>query len=180
MGKIIKTSPKVKKIFFDTEFVDTGSGIMPISIGMVDENYQEYYAIFDYDEKKITPWVAENVIPRLEVEGFSAERKIRRDIMYEILGFIGNAYIPKFYAYFASHDWVMLCDIFGGMMKLPSDYPMIVRDLKYASMMLGINMYQPEDDAHNALDDARWLRDQYNRIHHIMHDRGEPGRFMRI
>lgn len=175
-----KKVPELKRIFFDTEFVDTGSGIMPISIGMVDENYQEYYAVFDYDESKITPWVAKNVIPKLKVEGFKYERKTRKDIMHEILGYIGNAYIPKFYAYFASHDWVMLCDIFGGMLKMPIDYPMFVRDLKYAAAILDIDIHQPDDNAHNALDDARWLRDQYNRLYTIMQERGDLKRFKHV
>ncbi len=37
---------------------------------------------------------------------------------------------PEFYAYYASYDWVVFCQIFGGMMSLPKGFPMHINCLK--------------------------------------------------
>jgi hypothetical protein len=58
-------------IFYDTEFIDTGTTIDLISIGMVTENGDEYYAIID-DHEVITramrhDWLRKNVVPSLPI-----------------------------------------------------------------------------------------------------------------
>ena len=37
---------------------------------------------------------------------------------------------PEFYGYYADYDWVVFCWLFGGMIDLPSGFPMYCRDLK--------------------------------------------------
>lgn len=39
-------------------------------------------------------------------------------------------YPPTFYGYYADYDWVLLCSLFGAMMKLPKGFPMYCVDLK--------------------------------------------------
>lgn len=64
------------KIFYDTEFVDTGNRILPISIGMVTENGREFYAVFEeigdslitdgtYQKIVANEWLMHNVMPHL-------------------------------------------------------------------------------------------------------------------
>ena len=95
---------------------------------------------------------------------------------------------PVFYAYYASQDWVLFTYIFGGMMKMPDNYPMYVRDMKqildeYEDKLLehikiaGWDLTsdklleilksnesypkQDPDKEHNALEDAKWNQRLY-------------------
>lgn len=54
-------------VYFDTEFTGLeGSDPDLISIGMISEDGHKFYAEFtDYDEKRINPWVVDNVLAYL-------------------------------------------------------------------------------------------------------------------
>ena len=53
-------------LYFDTEFTGLVPGTTLISLGIVSENSEKFYAEFtDYDESKVTPWIEENVIENL-------------------------------------------------------------------------------------------------------------------
>lgn len=57
---------------YDTEFLEDGSTIDLISIGIVADDGREYYAVnseMDYDRIKREPWLCENVIPHLPLAG---------------------------------------------------------------------------------------------------------------
>ena len=54
------------KIYFDTEFTGLHKDTTLISIGLIAENGQEFYAEFDdYDESQCDDWIKENVIANL-------------------------------------------------------------------------------------------------------------------
>lgn len=56
------------RIFYDTEFIDTGSHIDLISIGMITEHGEEYYAVsseFSMRNLVRNDWLVENVWPYL-------------------------------------------------------------------------------------------------------------------
>jgi len=56
------------KIFYDTEFIDDGHTIDLISIGMVADTGDEYYAVsneFNMSKFARNPWLVENVWPSL-------------------------------------------------------------------------------------------------------------------
>lgn len=55
------------KIFFDTEFTWLRQDTSLISIGMISEDWREFYAEFtDYKKDQIDSWLQENVIDNLE------------------------------------------------------------------------------------------------------------------
>lgn len=63
-------------ICYDTEFLEDGLTIAPISIGMVDESGAEYYAIFnDIPRARVSdrPWVMLNVVQHLPVSDRTLE-----------------------------------------------------------------------------------------------------------
>ncbi len=66
---------------------------------------------------------------------------------------------PEFWAYYADYDWVVLCQLYGTMMDLPTEWPMYCRDVKQLCDDLG-NPTLPKQTSteHNALDDAIWTR----------------------
>lgn len=87
---------------------------------------------------------------------------------------------PCFYGYYSAYDHVALCWLFGKMKDLPKGFPMYTRDLKqmldekaeqmvsHENNTMGFNLrlmltdiecrpgYPKQDNAHHALDDARW------------------------
>src|SRR5690349_5632203 len=59
------------RIYFDTEFIDTGDRIHLLSIGMVREDGKEYYAVNQnlnlMFEASYDPWLTKNVLSSLPV-----------------------------------------------------------------------------------------------------------------
>lgn len=136
------------RIWFDTEFVEDGKTIDLLSIGMVREDGAVYYAEpLEADLSKAGEWVRANVLPHL-----SGDKTPRAEIARQIVEFVGDA--PEFWAYFASYDWVALCQLYGTMMDLPPGWPMYVRDVKQV-IGDGVKLHINE---HNALADAVALK----------------------
>jgi 3' exoribonuclease, RNase T-like len=141
------------KYWFDTEFIEDGRTIDLISIGIVAEDGRKFYCEFDFDHRRASPWVKENVIPHLK--GDTTYRKaIAAKLITE---FCGEK--PEFWAYYGAYDWVALCQLFGTMMDLPKSWPMYVRDVKQLCDQLG-NPKLPEQGKgeHHALADAEWTK----------------------
>jgi hypothetical protein len=145
------------RIFFDTEFIEDGKTIDLLSIGMVREDGQMYYAEFaEADKRRASDWVKENVLPHL-----SGEVKFRQQVAKEIVEFAGKA--PEFWAYYADYDWVALCQLYGTMMDLPEGWPMYCRDLTQLCDDKGRPPLPPQTGAeHHALADAAWVRQAFN------------------
>lgn len=159
--------------FFDTEFIDTGSIIEPISIGIVSEDgLRSYSACLEGKwEDRLPPWQIKHVLPHLPPPEL---RKPSHDVARDILRFISieggvlEEYQPEFWAYFASYDWVVLCQLVtngGRMVDLPKQWPKFACDLKMLMHLLHVPKKslppRPEDGKHDALSDARWARDAY-------------------
>ena len=175
----------MSKYFFDTEFIEKPNTIELISIGIVSEDGQEYYAISsEFDARKANVWVMENVIDKLEKD---IKRKTVATIKKEIIEFVVNKKDdrPNFYAYYGAYDWVVFCWIFGAMIDLPDGFPQYQKDLKgmvdnliedklkkdftqkdfdkELEAFKSNKKYpkQDEDTEHNALDDAKWNLELY-------------------
>lgn len=143
----------MSRIFFDTEFIEDGATIDLLSIGLVAENGDEYYA--EPEEAKRTradAWVSKNVLPHLH-----GPIKTRKQIADEVIAFVGDS--PEFWAYYADYDWVALCQLYGRMIDLPSGWPMFCRDVKQLAVSLGSPQLPAQSETeHHALADARWVR----------------------
>lgn len=126
---------------------------------------------------------------RLDVHNFHKHRGLPLVVIREqVLYFFGCYRDTLFwrspplevYAYYADYDWVVLCSLFGRMIDLPKGFPMYCRDLKQTfdgkisqSEIRSIGYdkavqrlkekkgYPQGDNAHNALDDARWNKKLY-------------------
>lgn len=60
-------------IFFDTEFTGLQKDTDLISIGLISENNDVFYAeITDYDQQKLNSWLFANVIKNLSIENFKS------------------------------------------------------------------------------------------------------------
>lgn len=160
-------------LWYDTEFLEDGSTIELISIGMVREDGAEYYAINrDMPEARIWEheWLRKNVVPSLPLtpgprvphcwlDVDHPDVKPRRQIADEVMRFVLGVDKPELWAWYAAYDHVALCQLFGRMIHLPSGFPMFTCDLKQEAVRLG-NPRVPEQlsGVHNALADARHNR----------------------
>ena len=155
---------KALKFFLDTEFWDDGSRVWPISVGIVCQDGREYYAECNEGtgEARRAEWIRDHVTPHLLAP---TAAKLNGQIAYEIERFIGSQH-AEFWAYWAAYDWVVLCQIFGGLMKLPKNVSPWVRDLAWLDPSLerirALKIHNPKP--HHALYDALVLREQYRRL----------------
>ena len=150
------------RYFLDFEFIEDGRTIEPISLGIVSASGRELYLEFAFDESRLTPWLQENVVPHLE-------RKLRFSVAEArelILNFADPSDSPEFWGYYSAYDWVCFARVFGTMMDLPRDYPMLCLDLQQWWLQLGSPNIKPEQPAeqHHALADATWNRDLYHAL----------------
>lgn len=152
------------RIWFDTEFIEDGKTIDLMSIGLVREDGEVYYAEpAECRLEMASPWVWKNVIPHLlgwteDIRRTGHEcLKPRAVIAKEIIEFAGEK--PEFWAYYADYDWVALCQLFGTMMDLPKGWPMYCRDLKQLCDWLGNPpLVKQTVTEHFALNDACWTK----------------------
>ena len=144
------------KFFLDEEFIEDGRTIDLVSIGVVCENGQEFYAqSSEFDASKASDWVKENVLAHLEPGGYSRE-VLKTRLLRFVQEQTPEGDKPEFWGYYADYDWVCLCQLFGTMMDLPKGWPMYCRDIKQFCDSLG-NPKLPDQgkDEHHALADAR-------------------------
>ena len=145
-------------IFFDTEFIDNGSRVDPVSIGLVREDGAEYYAEYlEADWTQAKSWMWENVHPYL-----TGPVKSKVDIAYDLKEFCGSR--PKFWAYFCSYDWLVMCQTFGGFLEVPYNWPNYCNDLIVEANRIKFDPYAiaQEGTLHNALEDAKWNKKLYD------------------
>jgi hypothetical protein len=151
------------RFFIDSEFLEDGMTIMPISLAVVALDGRELYLEFEFDEEKINafhdPFVRDHVLPHLErKEVVSLAEGAKR-----IAAFVEPTpprRRPEFWGYYADYDWVLLCRLFGRMVDLPPFMPKYCMDLQQWWKQLGCpeGLKPPKPkDAHNALADARWM-----------------------
>lgn len=151
------------RFFFDTEFSERRGSMELISIGIVAEDGREFYTVSsEFDPSKVNDWVRDNVLPKLPE---SKDRLSYAEIGKRILDFVGKDK-PEFWAYFADYDWVLFCWCFGSMVELPGNWPRFCMDFKQFMHDRGLSKRDlPKQDKkteHDALADARWLRDAWN------------------
>jgi hypothetical protein len=171
------------RYFIDTEFNAPGTGnpIDLISIGVVAEDGREFYACNRaFKTRRATPWVRENVLPLLpdpnpgSVQWGGSPRLNSEALAWmsygtirtKFLAFIGDDPDPEFWGYYCAYDYVILSQLMGGMDAWPDGWPYLMLDLRqwldYEALH---HVSQPDDAPHDALQDARWIRDTFLEYH---------------
>lgn len=161
------------RYFLDSEFVEDGKTIMPISLAMVCEDGRELYFEFEFDEEKAKahPFVSEFVLPHLRRQH---DRCDRDEAARRILEFVGDGpEEPEFWAWYASYDWLVVCQVFGPLIELPKHFPMFVMDLRQTMHERSLPLSLVEDifnheQRHDALGDARALRSAHEVVWHLV------------
>lgn len=128
-------------VYFDTEFTGLVPGTTLISIGMVTEKDERFYAEFtDFNELLCDDWIFENVIANLRYDHMREKISDRVSVIGNETYVIGNSvYIRAILEEWLAdqvdiaedkriqligdvchYDMVLLANLFGGAKKLPS------------------------------------------------------------
>ncbi|NUS72726.1 MAG: polyadenylate-specific 3'-exoribonuclease AS [Corynebacteriales bacterium] len=147
----------MRRYFYDTEFIEDGVTIDLVSIGVVDEQGREFYAVStEFDPSKAIPWVKKNVLDKLpspSSQAWRSRERIRDDLL-EFLIQPGEKF--ELWAWFAAYDHVALCQLWGPMVALPRPIPRYTKDLRQRwEDLKKPKLPDAGDDAHDALADAR-------------------------
>lgn len=162
----------MRRIFYDTEFLEDGHTVELISIGLVSEDGDEYYAAnseMPIDRIREHKWLMDNVMPSLPIVNPKARLIIDVDrkshlvkpawvIANEVRNFILRDKDPELWAYYGAYDHIALCQLYGPMIELPVGMPKFTHEL----MQLWEAAGKPEKpkqyagEAHNAINDAHW------------------------
>lgn len=170
------------KIFGDTEFLENGISIKPISFAYVAESGEEYYAInndLDLMARAYEhPWLRKNVLNKLplymdfdgdlvwdqsheDYDKVKSLHDIKDDIKHFVLGFNN----PEIWYDHGAYDHVLVAQLFGTMIQLPVGFPMWFHELQQE--LEREPSFVPKEQPgglHSALADARWIRETYKAL----------------
>lgn len=143
------------KVFFDTEFTGLHQNTTLISIGLVAETGQSFYAeLTDYDKSQIDDWLQENVISNLLLTQYihgtnqSWERETENSVY--VIGPSQTVkdrlerWIRRFdkieiWSDCLSYDWVLFCQLFEHAFKIPNNIYYIPFDICTYLKIAGID-----------------------------------------
>jgi hypothetical protein len=182
------------KIFFDTEFTGLHQNTTLISIGLVAESGETFYAEFnDYDKNQIDEWLQTNVIANLIHPSYALissnnERTPEGEIDERFISMKANtamvkSRLEKWLSQFESieiwsdclaYDWVLFNQIFGHAFSIPKNVYYIPFDICTLMKIKGIDPDVSREDftsfatiegkKHNALYDAKIIKSCYDRL----------------
>lgn len=162
------------RVYHDWEFLEDGSTIKPISVGMVREDGAELYMEFanaPWTDVFNHAWLKENVVPHLTctkdgslaagfgTQTFKGTLGIRGKV-YDFLKDAAKGTPLELWGWYSSYDHVCLAQLFGKMIDLPGFCPMYTNDLRQEFYRLGDPKGYPvqTEQNHNALADAKHIK----------------------
>ena len=164
------------RIFYDTEFIEDGTTIELVSLGAVDEQGREFYAVSrGFDPMRAGPWVQKNVLDKLPPSSDPAwrSRLAIREAFFEFVT-AGEGDV-ELWAWYAAYDHVAVAQLWGAMPALPRALPRFTRDLRQRWEDVGSPaLPKPPADAHDALADARHNLRRWEVIESVRAERGFP------
>lgn len=144
------------RYFLDTEFNGFGGALL--SLALVPEDGDEFYVTLDCADP-IFPWVERNVVPYLDTVpvGLVSPRLSRREAADALSAYLAEDPAPELVADWPE-DLAQFCSLLmtgpGTMVPVP---PLIFRLVPLQGFSPAANSAVP----HNALHDARSLRDHF-------------------
>lgn len=174
------------KIFFDCEFTGFHQNTTLISIGLISEGGNTFYAEFtDYDTIQVDEWIQTNLINNLVLDKFDYENGYEpysKDVRFtgntEDVAFTLDHWLHGFkqieiWSDCLAYDWVLFNQLFGGALHVPEHLYYIPFDICTLFKIKGIN---PDIDRkayngmtkdthkHNALWKAKVIKSCYERL----------------
>lgn len=176
---------KATKIFFDTEFTGLVNSAKLISIGLVAENGETFYAeLNDYDKSSLNDWLQENVIAHLYCTNGIGEDNpnyhygSKAEISAKLAEWFCQFEAVELVSDVCQYDMVLLADIFGGAFSIPENVCSACYDINQdIARQYGISLKEAFDKSreeilteygiviqgnkHNALYDAEVIKELY-------------------
>lgn len=170
------------RVFFDTEFTGLHQKTTLISIGLIAESGETFYAeLTDYDQSQIDGWLRDNVISKLVlpnegngvgVDGFVGDTNFIRQNLESWFSQFDHV---EMWSDCLSYDWVLFCQIFGHAFNIPKNVYYIPFDICTLFKAKGIDSdisrekygcgeHYEEMQKHNALWDARVIKMCYEKL----------------
>lgn len=159
--------------FLDTEFHEYGNQIDLISIGILKANGETLYLVnkdFNIGKAWKNDWLRKNVLRIIfdeALQGMDYDFTLQNfkllieggahslsDIKEAVANFLHEPNI-KLHGWYSAYDFVILCFLFGGLMKLPKNFPRYMIDLKPIVGNQEIPHFK-NTKKHHALEDAKW------------------------
>jgi len=160
-----------RKFFYDCEFMEKPGFLQLISIGVISEEGREFYACnSDADLRKANSWVKGNVIPILPDKSSNNIWKKEDTIRNEIFSFLNPSEDDpvELWGYYCDYDHVLMSWLFGRMVDLPKGMPMYTLDVRQLIYhMENISVPDQKSGQHNALEDARWVKETYDYLRKV-------------
>ena len=182
-----------RKIFLDVEFTGLHKLTTLISIALVAEDGQEYYAEFtDFDKHQVDPFIAQHVLPKRILEDYNFERDydpnadtvlVKGDI--DVVHNTMLAWLKKYekegiqmWGDLLAYDWILFISVFGSGHQLPKFIDYIPMDLCTALPLFGVDQDIDRDvfaygeelaaerkkNKHNSLYDAQTQMAVYKKL----------------
>ncbi|MDF7810709.1 3'-5' exoribonuclease [Hymenobacter sp. YC55] len=181
----------MNRIFFDTEFTGLHQATTLISIGMVNDHGDSFYAeLTDFDQSQVNDWLRENVLSHLVLHGannsFDTTHRMSMRVkgdsgfvkqkLTEWLALNGNV---QMWSDCLAFDWVLfntlLADYSQGYPQLPSNVHYIPMDICTLFQLKGVDPDINREKfglgealtqmpKHNALWDAQVIKACYDKL----------------
>lgn len=125
-------SMSATKLFLDTEFTGLNQNAQLISLAVVAESGQSFYAEFtDFDTKLLSDWHHTHVVPNLLYWNLPDyhnpllhEWRIKgqaEKVVADLKLFLQQFILVEIWADVLAYDWVLFCELFGGALNLPDN-----------------------------------------------------------
>jgi hypothetical protein len=166
------------KYYYDCEFEENGTCIIPISIGFVSEDNRELYLVnkgyiesyknlesYEWrgQQSTVFPWLCENVID--PIIHSDTELTPYEQWGEKVWAFISDngKYLERdqieLWGWYAAYDHVMLAQIYGPMIQLPKPIPMFTKEIENDRRgQRKIWRDSEKYPLHNALADAKYQK----------------------
>lgn len=128
------------KVFFDTEFTGLRKDTTLISIGMISENGETFYAeLNDYNEKQCDDWIKKNVLENLltrylrHIDEKPFVKNVhtgdKHSVAKALYMWLKQFDEVQFVSDVCHYDMVLLIDLFGSAFDLPKNVSPVCYDI---------------------------------------------------
>lgn len=171
------------KVFFDTEFTGLHKDTTLISIGLVSESGQMFYAeLNDYNLNQVDDWILDNVIHNLvyndvnNCKSFEGSNVLMKgsitDVANELELWLNQFDEVEIWSDCLAYDWVLFNHLFGHAFNIPHNVYYIPFDICTLFKLKGVDPDISREEfaniesmkKHNALDDAIIIKECYKKL----------------
>lgn len=171
------------RVFFDTEFTGLHQATTLISIGLVAEDGQTFYAEFtDYDKSQVDDWIHKNVIDNLLIHPDRNHyyKVTDTDAIYQgdsahitdkLQEWLSQWDQVEMWSDCLHYDWVLFINLWGNAFSIPPNVYYIPFDICTMFKIFGVDPDVNREaysgvagKKHNALHDAQVIKACYERL----------------